>query len=120
MLGSAWTLAQFGPVGNLQDVIEGPREGITLEFFEPRRVAGSAGCNRYNAGVELDGADVQVTQPASTLMLCAEEGVMEQEQAYLQALANVGRLELWVDSLVLEGDNQVLVYRASDASSPNP
>ena len=52
------------------------------------------------------------------MMFCAEEGVMEQERAYLEALAAVERLELSDDTLRLSGGGQVLVYtRGGEAAS---
>ena len=116
LTGSQWTLQQFGPADAPQEAVDGSE--VTLEFTEDGRVAGSSGCNRYMAGISFEGTNVTIQNPASTMMFCAEEGVMEQERAYLQALAAVERLELWDDTLRLSGGGQVLVYtRGGEAAS---
>ena len=53
------------------------------------RLTGSAGCNTYNATFTIDGGAIEITPPATTRKICPEpEGVMEQETAYLAALAS--------------------------------
>ena len=56
-------------------------------FFENGEVSGSAGCNDYIAGYELDGSNIKIGPAAATKKLCnVPEGVMEQEQEFLAAL----------------------------------
>lgn len=62
----------------------------TLSFFEPGRAGGHAGCNRYSATYELDRNGRLVFGPAmATKMACADEGRMQAEISFLNALAAV-------------------------------
>lgn len=62
----------------------------TLSFFEPGRAGGHAGCNRYSATYELDRNGRLAFGPAmATKMACADEGRMQAEIAFLNALAAV-------------------------------
>jgi putative lipoprotein len=56
---------------------------------------GSAGCNRYTARYRRSAATLAFESPAATRKACLQPGVMEQERAFLAALANVatGRIE---------------------------
>jgi heat shock protein HslJ len=60
---------------------------LTADFAEGT-VAGSAGCNNYNAAYELEGDNaISFGPPATTRKLCADpEGIMEQEAQFLAAL----------------------------------
>lgn len=84
----SWTVRQFG--------YEVPIAGstITLERFEPGRIAGLASCNRYNATVTREGDGIRILPPASTLMACPDEALAEQEQRFLEALTEVESIEL--------------------------
>jgi heat shock protein HslJ len=60
---------------------------ITATFDADGRVSGSAGCNRYHAAYSVKESSITIQAPASTRMACAEpEGLMQQEQEYLNAL----------------------------------
>lgn len=60
---------------------------ITLEF-DSESIYGSAGCNRYSGGVVnlTDNSFSTKGYFATTRMYCAEEGVMKQEDAFLNFL----------------------------------
>jgi len=60
---------------------------MTAAFDADGTVSGSAGCNRYSAGYQVDGNGISIGLPIATRRFCAEpEGIMEQEQEYLTAL----------------------------------
>lgn len=68
---------------------------ITATFAEEGEVRGGAGCNTYRATFTTDGTAIEISPPASTKKFCAQpEGVMEQEAAYLQALASAARYRI--------------------------
>lgn len=90
--------------------------------FEDGQVSGSAGCNTYSAGYELDGNDISIGPAASTQIFCGEpEGVMDQELAYLTALQSATTFEMGVDGQLTffnaEG-NIVLTFQESDQPEP--
>lgn len=64
-----------------------PGSNITAEFTAEGRVSGSAGCNSYSGGYELEGTSIVFSPISSTRKMCAEPaGIMEQEILFLQAL----------------------------------
>jgi heat shock protein HslJ len=84
--GVAWKVTGFN---NGRQAVVGPLEGTTLELsFDEKAIYGHAGCNRFRALYTLDGNNIHVDPPAATRMFCGEEGVMEQEQQFLEALAS--------------------------------
>lgn len=73
---------------------------ITAEFAEGK-LAGSAGCNSYSATYTQAGVKLTLGPALSTLMACAEAGVMEQESAYLAVLPMVVSYRMEGDRLTL-------------------
>jgi heat shock protein HslJ len=74
---------------------------ITATFSEEDEVGGSSGCNTYTATSEADAAAIEISAPTTTKRLCTEPtGVMEQEAAYLAALASAVRYR--IDGATLE------------------
>ena len=62
---------------------------ITATFSEEGEVSGSSGCNTYTATSDADAGGIEISAPATTKKLCTEPaGVMEQEAAYIGALAS--------------------------------
>ena len=61
---------------------------ITATFTADGKLTGSAGCNTYSSTYQADAGSISIAEPVTTRMSCPEpEGVMEQEQAFLSALA---------------------------------
>ncbi len=65
-----------------------PIEGTTVTaiFSEDARVAGSSGCNRYFGRANAETGRMLVGPLGSTLMACEANGVMTQEQRFLELL----------------------------------
>lgn len=72
---------------------------IEMAFASDGTVAGSAGCNRFNATFEGEGGAFRFGPTATTRRFCPDEGVMEQEQAFLNALAKVATMRMEGDGL---------------------
>lgn len=84
---------------------------VTLQFIEAGRVAGTAGCNRFGGGYEFDGNAIRFSQLFSTMMMCMEDGIMEQEAAYLAALEAATSFDLMGDQLIIAyGDSAQLTF----------
>jgi len=98
-----WRLVSFGVAGAEAPVIEGT--SLTLEFGAGGRVGGSGGCNSYGGEYQVNGATLSINNIVSTLMACADERVMEQEQRYFQALEASARFELAGDRLTISHDD---------------
>lgn len=67
---------------------------VTMAFDAEGRVAGSAGCNQFNARYEAEGSKIRFLAPAATRKMCPGEGVMAQEQQFLKALEAATTLRL--------------------------
>lgn len=84
--GVQWEVTGFN---NGRQAVVSPLVGTTLQLsFEDGAVVGHAGCNRFRAAYQQDGGSLRVEPPAATRMFCDGEGVMEQEQQFLDALAS--------------------------------
>jgi len=104
-----------GPMGGSGGVIVGPTwrlitidghapiEGTTLTaiFSEDARVAGSAGCNRYSGRANAVTGRMLVGPLGSTLMACEANGVMAQEQRFLELLQESASYSVVGDQLRL-------------------
>ena len=75
---------------------------MTAAFGADGTVSGSAGCNQYSAGYQLDGNGISIGLPITTRRFCAEpEGIMEQEQDYLTALGTAATHRMTGDRMEL-------------------
>ena len=111
--GVEWHLISYRNAdGDMTDVLaDAP---ITM-IFDGGNVSGSAGCNRYFTSYQVQGDAIGFGEIAMTRMLCPEP-VMEQEQAFSEALAAVTNYEIEDDKLMLldaHGD-EVLVFAAPE------
>lgn len=102
LAGTAWQVLSYN---NGKQAVVSIINGTTLtaNFGQDGRLSGNAGCNNYTAEYTSDGrASITIGPAAATMMMCAEpQGIMEQEQQYLAALATAatyridgGNLEL--------------------------
>jgi putative lipoprotein len=92
-----WKLTRL-PNAQVQ-VVEPQREPHLILQSAERRVAGSSGCNRLAGGYTLDGDRLALGRMASTMMACPQG--MEQERAFLDALATVERWRVTGQELTL-------------------
>ena len=67
---------------------------LTANFDAAGHVSGSAGCNDYNGPVKATPPKIAIGPLASTKKFCAPAGVMEQESAYLAALASAATFSI--------------------------
>ena len=65
---------------------------LTLSLIDKTQAAGMAGCNNWTAQYTLNGEQLSLHNIATTRKLCAP-ALMEQEQRFLAALAQVQRWE---------------------------
>jgi heat shock protein HslJ len=88
--------------------------------FSTDEISGSASCNTYFGSYEVSGSEMTIGDVAHTEMWCAEpEGVMDQEQAFLAAMASVARYRLAGEQLeLLDGTDAVLLTFEAQPSAP--
>jgi heat shock protein HslJ len=114
LAGTAWRATGINNgKGAVASVVSGST--VSLEFGPEGRASGTSGCNRYTAGYTVDGPSLKFSQAASTRMMCADSGVMEQEQHFLRALESVATARVEGDRLELRtaaGAVALTLYRA--------
>jgi heat shock protein HslJ len=101
LAGTAWRVTGYN--NGRQAVVStlGGSE-LTLAFGTDGRASGSAGCNRWSAPYTAGTGTVAFGAAGATKRFCAElAGVMEQEQAFLAALATVATARREGDRLEL-------------------
>jgi len=101
---TSWILKSYGPSDSPTLVLEGTE--VTIQFHKDTgEFNGTAGCNNYFGGYEVDDETITVTSPiGNTEMYC--EGKMDQEQAYLGILQAMESYSINDDSLTITcGDN---------------
>ncbi len=73
---------------------------VTAIFSADGKLSGNAGCNTFNGTYTTDGDKITIGPLATTRMAC-EQAVMDQETAYLNALANAATYSLGKGTLEL-------------------
>lgn len=89
---------------------------VTLAFSSDGQASGSAGCNRYTARYARDGDRLRFDAAAATRKMCADDRLMQQEQAFLNALATVATARFEGNRLELRtADGALAVALAREA-----
>lgn len=91
-----------------------PGSQITL-IINGDKVSGSGGCNNYTTTGTFSDGEVTMGPAVSTRMACAEpQGVMDQEQRYLNVLATATSYAQGASSLILynSADEPVILFGA--------
>lgn len=97
--GTAWVLVSY----DKNQPIEGTT--LTVEFAEGR-ISGSSGCNSYGGEYEVKGDNLTVGEVAWTLMACMDpEGVMEQEQRFMELLVGAETFTVSEDRLEITAED---------------
>jgi heat shock protein HslJ len=113
LAGTSWRATGINNgKGGVASLVQGSE--VTLAFGADGRVAGSAGCNNFTGGYTAEGTSVRFGPAATTRKMCAGEGVMEQEAAFLTALGTVASAEQEGDRLRLrteDGATAVVLVR---------
>jgi heat shock protein HslJ len=99
LAGTSWVVIDYNNGrGGVVSTIIGTE--LTATFSPDGILSGSSGCNTYQAGYEVNGNNITIGLPISTLMACAEpDGIMEQEQEYLTALSTAATYQISGDSM---------------------
>lgn len=75
----------------------------TLHFSGEGKVSGTAGCNSYSSDYRAGEREIVFSSPATTLIYCPGEGVMEQEGRFLYLLEQVRSYRIDGDILMMYG-----------------
>jgi heat shock protein HslJ len=119
LVDTQWQLTSYSNgKGGVVSVLVGTE--ITALFSQDGHVSGTAGCNNYNAAYEVEGNRITIGPAASTMMMCpGPEGLMEQEQTYLEALESVAGYQIEGDNLqLMDSSGQVMLSYTVRESAP--
>ena len=116
LANTQWVLVSFGAPDAETPIVEAST--ITLEFGADGQAGGSGGCNSYGGEYQVQDHTLSFSQINSTLMACADERVMQQEQRYFQALETAGQFELTDDHLAIRYDDGQGVLNFVRATPP--
>lgn len=106
LLGTAWLLNQYG--GN--DILpNGNQPSIT---FSGGLASGNSGCNGWQGNYTIDGTNLTFGELTGSEIFCENpEGIMEQEDAFLQMLGDAASYELNGDQLtIFTSSGETLVF----------
>lgn len=90
--------------------------------FEDGKITGYSGCNSYGGAYTVKGSGLQFREIAITLVACLQDGVMDQEQAYMKALSNVTKFRLDGNRLELldKSGTMLLAYERLESFEGDP
>jgi heat shock protein HslJ len=78
-------------------------------------VGGSAACNSYNGGYEVEGENLTIGGPIATTLAFCPDPINELEQAYLATLQTAETYQILGDQLQINSADGVIVYQADRA-----
>jgi len=107
LVGTQWQLT------SIDGASVADASAITLIFGEDKHASGTGGCNSYGARFVVEGSTITLDQLISTMIAC-EEGIMQQELAFFNALGTATDYEMTDDQLTITyGDGQQMVFAAT-------
>jgi putative lipoprotein len=93
--GTTWRLSSLGS----EDAAAGVVSTLTFDD-DNNNISGKGGCNSFGGKASFDGAKLKIADVFSTMMAC-EQPKMEQEAAFLAALAKVASYTVEGGTLIL-------------------
>jgi len=117
LVDTQWVLLSSGDPASPTNIETGTI--ITALFTEDGRVSGSSGCNNFSAGYSAKDGTIEIKQPISTLMACAQG--MEQEAAFTAALLAAETYQIIGSRLEIgyDGGKGVLVFTSRNLTLEN-
>jgi heat shock protein HslJ len=95
LTGTTWALIELNGEKPIESTI------LTIEF-EMGQISGNAGCNLYGGNYMIEGEKINFDSIYNTEMACqTHEGVMDQEQQYLEILRMADRFSLDENELII-------------------
>jgi len=102
--GTSWVLVSYGSIPVL------PNTQPSLNF-EDGTAGGNSSCNHFGGEYQVRGNTIILGNLAWTLMACVDDGVMEQEQAYMRLLGGELTYEIGGGQLILTTESgELLVF----------
>ncbi len=108
--GTTWVLISYGEPKYLRSVL--PNIEVTIEFDSADgSVRGSAGCNSYGGGYDVDQDKLTFPGPLVSTEMACPEPIMTQEMEYLEALQAAEKYEIEGNQLQITSGNKVLNFK---------
>lgn len=108
-----WNLTQIGAT-EIQPKAGSHIPNLTFDQ-STQRISGSDGCNRLMGGYKIDGAQLNLTQLATTQMMCMDN--MQLSDQFNQALAKVSAFQAYAQTLKLLDNHGNVVLKFSSATT---
>jgi heat shock protein HslJ len=105
--GTRWELVSL----NGQRPVEG--SGATIAFYPENYLEGTSGCNSFGADYAVRGQEFHVSEIHRNVLDCGgPPGIMEQDEIFFEALANIAVHQATEDRLIFEnaGGETILIY----------
>jgi heat shock protein HslJ len=102
LTNTRWKLVSFNESNTESPVLDGA--DITIEFRTDGRAGGSGGCNSFGAEYTAQSDRLEFGAVMSTKRACMDEGRMQQEQRFFQALQSARGFELDDNTLKISYD----------------
>ena len=99
---------EAGSLSSLNGQLPQPGTTVTLALGTDGSASGSDGCNRYSTTYTVDGSTISFAQPAASTMMACTQPVMDQADAYMQALATANGYQMASNQLSLLDGNKVV------------
>jgi heat shock protein HslJ len=102
LTNTRWKVVSFSESNVESPVLDGA--DITLEFRTDGRAGGTGGCNSFGAEYTAQGDRLEFGAVMSTKRACVDEGRMNQEMRFFQALQSARGFELDENTLKISYD----------------
>lgn len=119
LAGTSWRVIGYNNGRQaVVSVLDGTQ--VSIAFAADGRMSGSAGCNNFMGTYALSGSSLKLGPAAATRRMCAQpDGIMAQEQQFLQALETVATMRREGDRAELRtADGALAVSLRIEAAQP--
>jgi len=107
---TTWVLISYGEPKYLRSVL--PNTEINIEFVSADgSVRGSAGCNSYGGGYDIDQDKLTLPGPLVSTEIACPEPIMNQEMEYLKALQAAESYKIEGNQLQIISGDKVLNFK---------
>jgi heat shock protein HslJ len=110
LAGTSWRATRYW--NGMEMLATLPDTNLTASFSAYGEVNGSSGCNNYGSVYSVNGGVISIVPPSTTHRLCAEPpGIMEQERAFVGALASALTFKVEGGQLrIFDRDREVIEF----------
>jgi heat shock protein HslJ len=105
LLMGTWELVSYGDPANPIPAAADTDADTSVIFGEDGRISGNAGCNDFGRDHKVDGDKITFGTISSTLMMCADPAIGDQETTVLNKLTEMVTFAVDGDTLTLTSAN---------------